>query len=76
MDIMTDELRPLNERGFGARVEPHRREPHLHDPAYDPPAPDVLRDPDGFVSEIITVDRAVVRLFDLPATLGATVGAR
>lgn len=27
---MTDELRPLDEQGFGARVEPHRRELHLH----------------------------------------------
>ncbi|WP_420122737.1 RNA polymerase subunit sigma-70 [Nakamurella sp.] len=27
---MTDELRPLDEQGFGARVEPHRRELHVH----------------------------------------------
>jgi hypothetical protein len=76
MDTMTDELRPSNERGFGARVEPHGREPHLPDPADEPPALDLLRGPDGLVSEIVTVDRAAVGHVDLPATLGATVGAR
>lgn len=30
MNSMTDELRPLDEQGFGARVEPHRRELHVH----------------------------------------------
>ncbi len=30
MNTMTDDLRPLDEQGFGARVEPHRRELHLH----------------------------------------------
>jgi len=30
MDTMTDELRPLDQRDFGARVEPHRRELHVH----------------------------------------------
>src|SRR6478752_10128334 len=30
MDTMTDELRPLDQRNFGARVEPHRRELHVH----------------------------------------------
>jgi RNA polymerase sigma-70 factor (ECF subfamily) len=27
---MTDDLRPLDEQAFGARVEPHRRELHVH----------------------------------------------
>jgi RNA polymerase sigma-70 factor (TIGR02960 family) len=30
MNSMTDELRALGERDFGARVEPHRRELHVH----------------------------------------------
>src|SRR6476469_1469240 len=30
MSSMSDELRPPDERGFGARVEPHRRELHVH----------------------------------------------
>src|SRR6187431_1590163 len=30
MNSITDELRPLDEQAFGARVEPHRRELHIH----------------------------------------------
>ncbi|WP_106620206.1 sigma factor [Saccharothrix carnea] len=30
MTPTTDDLGPLDEQAFGARVEPHRREPHLH----------------------------------------------
>lgn len=30
MNSPTDELRPLDEQAFGARVEPHRRELHVH----------------------------------------------
>jgi RNA polymerase sigma-70 factor (ECF subfamily) len=30
MTSSTDDLRPLDEQAFGARVEPHRRELHLH----------------------------------------------
>jgi len=30
MNTNTDELRPLDEQAFGARVEPHRRELHVH----------------------------------------------
>lgn len=30
MNTMTDELRLLDERAFGARIEPHRRELHVH----------------------------------------------
>src|SRR5918998_662288 len=30
MSSMTDDLRPLDEQAFGARVEPHRRELHVH----------------------------------------------
>ena len=30
MNSITDERRPLDERAFGARVEPHRRELHVH----------------------------------------------
>src|SRR5664280_1320984 len=30
MNSITDELRPLDEQAFGARVEPHRRELHVH----------------------------------------------
>ena len=30
MNTMTDELRPLDENAFSARVEPHRRELHVH----------------------------------------------
>src|SRR5215210_2333229 len=30
MRLMTDDLRPLDEQAFGARVEPHRRELHVH----------------------------------------------
>lgn len=30
MNSFTDDLVPLDEQGFGARVEPHRRELHLH----------------------------------------------
>ena len=30
MSFMTDDLRPLDEQAFGARVEPHRRELHVH----------------------------------------------
>lgn len=30
MNTMTDDLRPLDEQAFGARVEPHRRELHVH----------------------------------------------
>ena len=30
MNPITEELRPLDEQAFGARVEPHRRELHLH----------------------------------------------
>ena len=30
MNTITDELRPLDEQAFGARVEPHRRELHVH----------------------------------------------
>ncbi len=30
MNPTTEELRPLDERAFGARVEPHRRELHVH----------------------------------------------
>ena len=30
MSSSTDDLRPLDEQAFGARVEPHRRELHLH----------------------------------------------
>jgi len=37
---------------------------------------DVLRVRDGVVTEIVTFDRAVFKNFDLPATLGATVGTR
>ena len=46
------------------------------DDAYQPLAIDVLRVRDGVVTEIVTFDRAVFKYFDLPATLGATVGAR
>ena len=46
------------------------------DAAYEPLAIDVLRVRDGVVTEIVTFDRTVFQLFDLPATLGATVGAR
>ena len=30
MSSITDDLRPLDEQAFGARVEPHRRELHVH----------------------------------------------
>src|SRR5919205_219270 len=30
MSSITDDLRPLDEQVFGARVEPHRRELHVH----------------------------------------------
>ncbi len=30
MNSITDDLRPLDEQAFGARVEPHRRELHVH----------------------------------------------
>ncbi len=30
MTFINDELRPLDEQAFGARVEPHRRELHVH----------------------------------------------
>src|ERR671910_878008 len=30
MGSITDDLRPLDEQAFGARVEPHRRELHVH----------------------------------------------
>jgi hypothetical protein len=30
MSSMTDDLLPLDEQAFGARVEPHRRELHVH----------------------------------------------
>jgi hypothetical protein len=30
MSPITDQLRPLEEQAFGARVEAHRRELHLH----------------------------------------------
>ena len=30
MNPITDDLRPLDEQAFGARVEPHRRELHVH----------------------------------------------
>jgi hypothetical protein len=30
MNSNTDDLRPLDEHAFGARVEPHRRELHVH----------------------------------------------
>jgi RNA polymerase sigma-70 factor (ECF subfamily) len=46
------------------------------DAAYEPLAIDVLRVRDGVVTEIVTFDRAVFKHFDLPATLGATVGTR
>ena len=46
------------------------------DAEYEPLTLDVLRVEDGFISEIVTFDRAVFRPFDLPAALGATVGAR
>jgi RNA polymerase sigma factor (sigma-70 family) len=29
-ELPTDQLRPLDEEAFGARVEPHRRELHVH----------------------------------------------
>jgi RNA polymerase sigma-70 factor (ECF subfamily) len=30
MSFITDDLRPLDEQAFGARVGPHRRELHVH----------------------------------------------
>jgi hypothetical protein len=30
MSPLTDDLRPLDEQAFGARVEAHRRELHVH----------------------------------------------
>ena len=30
MNSITDDLRPLDEQAFDARVEPHRRELHVH----------------------------------------------
>src|SRR5665809_128526 len=30
MSSMTDDLQPLDEQAFAARVEPHRRELHVH----------------------------------------------
>ncbi len=30
MTFIADQLRPLDEHGFDARVEPHRRELHVH----------------------------------------------
>jgi RNA polymerase sigma-70 factor (ECF subfamily) len=46
------------------------------DAAYEPLAIDVLRVRDGVVTEIVTFGRAVFTHFDLPASLGETVGAR
>src|SRR5664280_671711 len=46
------------------------------DAAYEPLAIDVLQARDGVATEIVTFDRAVFKHFDLPATLGATVGTR
>jgi len=44
--------------------------------AYEPLAIDVLQVRDGVVTEIVTFDRAMFQLFDLPATLDSTEGMR
>ncbi len=46
------------------------------DAAYEPLAIDVLRVRNGLVTEIVTFDGVVFKHFDLPATIGATAGAR
>lgn len=71
MNSLTDNIGPLDERAFGARVEPHRRELHVrcHHPQ---DRIDGGFDVEGFGS----LPTMVFLDFHLPATLSATVGVR
>lgn len=79
MSIDTDDLTTLDERTFGARVEPHRRELHVHccrllgsfDDAEDLVQEAFLcaRFRDGAVADVVNFSRSVFPHFGLPATL-------